>query len=81
MRNGLAQDDATNQDSIHFTEIPNYDESLIDEDIMQTVERMQSAIEVGRLIRSREVISMKYPLAKLRLIDSDANVLAGYSKL
>jgi len=61
--------------------VPNFDDALIDEDIMKTVERMQSAIEVGRLIRSHEVISMKYPLAKARLIDTDQNVLAGYVKL
>jgi len=71
LRNGLAEDDPTNKASIHFTEVPSFDEALIDEDIIATVERMQSAIEVGRLIRSREVISMKYPLAKVRLIDAD----------
>jgi isoleucyl-tRNA synthetase len=71
LRNGLAENDPLNVQSIHFTDIPSYDDALIDEDIMATVERMQSAIEVGRLIRSREVISMKYPLAKVRLVDAD----------
>jgi len=42
---------------------------------------MQSAIEVGRLCRSHAVISMKNPLAKVRLIDADVTVLAGYTKL
>ena len=40
LRNGLAEGDTANQASIHFTEIPSFDEALIDEDIMQTVERM-----------------------------------------
>ena len=40
LRNGLAEGDSANQASIHFTEIPSFDEALIDEDIMQTVERM-----------------------------------------
>ena len=61
--------------------MPSFDDALIDEDIMHTVERMQSAIEVGRLIRSREVISMKYPLLTVRLIDADQSVLDGYVKL
>ena len=42
---------------------------------------MQSAIEVGRLCRSRAVISMKYPLAKVKLVDADNSVLDGYIKL
>lgn len=81
LRNGLREDDPLNKASIHFTAVPEYSDELIDEEIEATVERMQSAIEVGRLIRSREIISMKYPLAKARLIDADQKVLDGYAKL
>lgn len=81
LRNGLAEGDPLNKDSIHFTEVPTYSDDLIDEEIEATVERMQSAIEVGRLCRSRAIISMKYPLAKVRLVDSDETILAGYIKL
>ena len=81
LRNGLREGDPRNMDSIHFTDVPEYSDDLIDEDIEATVERMQSAIEVGRLIRSHEIISMKYPLARVRLVDADQEVLAGYSKL
>ena len=81
LRNGLRSDDPNNRDSIHFTEIPNFSEDLIDEEIERVVERMQSAIEVGRLCRSRAIISMKYPLAQVKLIDADESVLAGYTKL
>ena len=81
LKNGLREGDPLNVASIHFTSIPTYNEDLIDLDIEQTVERMQTAIEVGRLCRSRAVISMKYPLAKVKLIDSDQSVLASYNKL
>lgn len=81
LRNGLAENDPLNKDSIHFTDVPSYSDDLIDEEIETTVGRMQSAIEVGRLIRAKEVISMKYPLAKVRLVDADEKVLAGYVKL
>ena len=50
-------------------------------EIERTVERTQSAIEVGHLCPSRAVISMKYPLAKVRLVDSDNTVLDGYLRL
>ena len=81
LRNGLHENDPLNCESIHFTAVPDFSDALIDEEIMATVERMQSAIEVGRLIRSREVISMKYPLAKVRLVNADQSVLAGYTRL
>lgn len=71
MRNGLRDDDEMNKKSIHFCDVPSYSDDLIDEDIEATVERMQNSIEVGRLIRSRNVISMKYPLSKVKLIDAD----------
>lgn len=50
------------QDSIHFTDIPDFSEQLIDEKTEETVQRMQAAIETGRLIRDSVKISMKYPL-------------------
>ena len=81
LRNGLREGDPLNHESIHFTDLPTYDEALIDLEIEETVERMQSAIEVGRLIRSHAIISMKYPLAKVRLVDADQSVLDGYMKL
>lgn len=81
LRNGLREGDPLNKESIHFTGVPEYSEDLLSDEIEATVERMQSAIEVGRLIRSHKVISMKYPLARARLIDADQNILAGYEKL
>jgi len=62
LRNGLAEDSPLRQDSIHFTDIPDFSEQLIDEKTEETVQRMQAAIETGRLIRDSVKISMKYPL-------------------
>jgi len=40
LRNGLAVDDPNNKESIHFTDLPNYSEELIDEEIEAVVGRM-----------------------------------------
>jgi isoleucyl-tRNA synthetase len=48
---------------------------MIDSAIEKRVQRMQSAIENGRLIRERNVIPVKTPLASIVLVDSDPTAL------
>jgi isoleucyl-tRNA synthetase len=81
MRNGLKDDSPLKVQSIHFTDIPNFSDALIDLETEATVHNMQRAIETGRLIRDKINISMKYPLAKVVIVDSDEKVLAGYKTL
>lgn len=78
MRNGLAEDSESLAQSIHFTQIPNFEQSLLNEKTEETVKRMQSAIETGRVVRDDKKMSMKYPLQSVTLIDADAEILAGY---
>lgn len=78
MRHGLADDSPLKKDSIHFTDIPNFDPKLINLDIEDTVKLMQNAIETGRLVRDTKQISMKYPLQRVCLINSDKKVLDSY---
>jgi isoleucyl-tRNA synthetase len=81
MKNGLAEDSPLNVESIHFTQLPNYDPQLINEQTEATVKRMQNAIETGRLIRDKTMISMKYPLKTVCLVDADVQVLKGFELL
>lgn len=81
MRNGIDKDSPLNMDSVHFTQIPDFAESLIDEDTEAVVSRMQNAIETGRLVRDKAKVSMKYPLSKVTLVDSDKNILDGFVRL
>lgn len=78
MRNGLGADSDILAESIHFTQIPNYEPELINEKTEQTVKRMQSAIETGRVIRDNKKVSMKFPLQSVTLIDTDEEILANY---
>lgn len=72
LRNGIDPKDADlYQKSVHFLQIPDYNESLLDEKVEQRFARMQSAIENGRLIRDRKNISLKKPLKVVQLIDAD----------
>jgi len=81
MRNGMSADCEQNKQSIHFTSIPEYSSSLINDDIEQSVRRMQNVIETGRLVRDKVNISMKYPLRKVQLVDADTKILEGFKTL
>ena len=67
-----------NQPSVHFLQIPEVDESLLDDGVERRVARMQSAIENGRLIRERKGIGLKTPLASITLVDADPDALADF---
>lgn len=63
LRNGINKDDATYYaESVHFLQIPNYYENLLDENIEKMVGKMQTAILLGRKIRDNKKISLKTPL-------------------
>lgn len=81
MKNGLADDSPLKQDSIHFTQMPVFDPELINTDIEETVKKMQNAIETGRLVRDTNKISMKYPLARVCLVNADKKTLEDYKQL
>jgi isoleucyl-tRNA synthetase len=86
MRNGIHNADPLYAESIHFLSIPNYQEGLINDRIEKMVDRMQSAIEIGRKIRDQKNKSIKTPLSKVTIVHSDKLVgedlvtLAGYIK-
>jgi len=82
LRNGISDADAhLKADSIHFLEMPECHEALLDAAVEQRVARMQSAIENGRLIRDRKAISLKFPLASVTLVDSDPQALKDFEEV
>ena len=87
MKNGINPDDKNYYaESIHFLQIPNYEEKLLNERIEKMVERMQSSIEIGRKIRDQKNKSIKTPLSKVTIVNADKqagedlNTLASYIK-
>ncbi|KAJ8301699.1 hypothetical protein KUTeg_020686 [Tegillarca granosa] len=85
-----------NTDSVHFLMIPeasallffdlymfylSYRESLIDTDIERAVSNMQAVIELGRVIRDRKTLPVKYPLKEVVAIHSDPVALEDIKSL
>lgn len=62
-------------DSVHYLMLPKPNESLIDINIERAVSRMQSVIELGRVVRDRKTIPIKYPLPEIIIIHQDPQYL------
>ncbi|XP_076173611.1 isoleucyl-tRNA synthetase [Ptiloglossa arizonensis] len=65
----------TNMDSVHYQMIPESCIELIDENIEKAVSYMQIVVELGRILRDRKTIPVKYPLPEVVVIHQDAEVL------
>ncbi|XP_058997292.1 isoleucine--tRNA ligase, cytoplasmic [Mustela lutreola] len=61
--------------SIHYLMLPHVREELIDKNTERAVSRMQSVIELGRVIRDRKTIPIKYPLKEIVVIHRDPEAL------
>uniref|UniRef100_A0A7N5K5K6 Isoleucine--tRNA ligase, cytoplasmic n=1 Tax=Ailuropoda melanoleuca TaxID=9646 RepID=A0A7N5K5K6_AILME len=61
--------------SIHYLMLPHVREELIDKNTERAVSRMQSVIELGRVIRDRKTIPIKYPLKEIVVIHQDPEAL------
>ncbi|XP_027849362.2 isoleucine--tRNA ligase, cytoplasmic [Aphis gossypii] len=61
--------------SVHFHMVPIVQEHLIDKNIEQSVSNMQNIIEMGRVMRDRKTIPVKYPLPDLKIIADDPKII------
>ncbi|KAG1682597.1 Isoleucine--tRNA ligase, cytoplasmic [Nymphon striatum] len=71
----LVSDQKSNEESVHYLMMPVVRSSLIDFKIENSVSHMQSVIELGRVIRDRKTLPIKYPLPEVVVIHQDSNVL------
>uniref|UniRef100_A0AAQ5Z848 isoleucine--tRNA ligase n=1 Tax=Amphiprion ocellaris TaxID=80972 RepID=A0AAQ5Z848_AMPOC len=67
--------------SIHYLMLPQVRETLIDKRIESAVSQMQSVIELGRVIRDRKTLPVKYPLKEVVVIHQDAEALKDIQSL
>ncbi|KAK2874542.1 hypothetical protein Q8A67_021695 [Cirrhinus molitorella] len=67
--------------SIHYLMLPHVRESLIDKRIESAVTQMQSVIELGRVIRDRKTLPVKYPLKEVVVIHQDPEALRDIQSL
>ena len=68
-------------DSVHYVMIPHPRQDLIDENIERAVSRMQAVIELGRVLRDRKTMPLKYPLPELVVIHTDQQYLDDVNSL
>lgn len=67
--------------SIHYLMLPQVRESVIDKRIESAVSQMQSVIELGRVIRDRKTLPVKYPLKEVVVIHQDPEALKDIQSL
>lgn len=67
--------------SIHYLMLPHVRERLIDKRIESAVSQMQSVIELGRVIRDRKTLPVKYPLKEVVVIHQDPEALKDIQSL
>ncbi|NWH33715.1 SYIC protein, partial [Chloropsis hardwickii] len=70
-----------NTESIHYLMLPQVREDLIDKKIESAISCLQSVIELGRVIRDRKTIPVKYPLKEVVVIHQDPEALENIRSL
>lgn len=58
--------------SVHFLPIPEYDPSLLDDDMVRRVGLMINVVELGRKARERRNISLKMPCLGVTIVTADS---------
>jgi len=64
-----------NSASVHYLMLPTAREDLIYEDVERAVSRMQSVVDLGRVLRDRKTMPIKYPLPEVVVIHKDQQCL------
>lgn len=68
-------------ESVHYLMLPTPNPNLIDKKIESAISHMQTIIELGRVIRDRRTLPIKYPLSEVVVIHQDASFLAEVKEL
>lgn len=67
----LTEDSRFKEESIHFLQIPQPNENLINDDLLPVIDRMQRIIEKSRYIREIKNVPVKQPVTELLLVFRD----------
>ncbi|XP_037960684.1 isoleucine--tRNA ligase, cytoplasmic [Teleopsis dalmanni] len=71
----LSNASAKKTDSVHFQMMPVCNSVFICTDIERSVSLMQSVIDMGRIMRDRRTIPVKYPVSEIIVIHKDESCL------
>ncbi|XP_026849704.1 isoleucine--tRNA ligase, cytoplasmic [Drosophila persimilis] len=68
-------------DSVHYQMMPVSQQKFIRNDIERSVALMQSVVELGRVMRDRRTLPVKYPVSEIIVIHKDEQTLAAIKSL
>ncbi|CAG2102663.1 unnamed protein product [Medioppia subpectinata] len=68
-------------ESVHYLLHSPVRDELIDETVERQVSRMQTVVEVGRVLRDRRTLPLKYPLPDVVVVSKDETILADVQTL
>lgn len=71
----------TKLESVHYTLLAPVAEELIDETVERQVSFMQTVVELGRLLRDRRNVPLKYPLPEVVVITNSQQTIADITSL
>lgn len=71
----MNRNEKENVESVHYLMLPEVQEYMIDENVERQVSRLQTVVEVGRIVRDRRTLPIKYPLSEAIIISKDQSVL------
>merc|ERR1712107_634539 len=69
------------QASVHYLMLPVARQELINEDIERAVGRMQAVVDLGRVLRDRKTMPLKYPLPEVVVIHKEKQCLEDIGSL
>lgn len=69
------------EDSVHYCMIPEANNALLDEVITRKISRMQTVIDLARVIRAQQNIALKMPVKKVIVIHPDPEYVADITEL
>lgn len=70
-----------NPTSVHYQLMPDCNRNFIRSDIEKSVSLMQSVIELGRVMRDRRTLPIKYPVSDIIVIHKDEDSLSAIKSL
>jgi isoleucyl-tRNA synthetase len=67
LRNALPDGHEKKKECVHFVMMPEYNENLLNPEVLDAVKSMQKIVETGRLLRARKQITNKTPLKSMKV--------------
>ena len=81
LKNGFDKADKNYKESIHFLNIPEFEERLLNNEIVTSVNHMKKLVELVRQARDNKNIPIKRPVRKVTIINSNQSVFDAVNTL